>query len=394
MRVPNSMEFECPVKTHCGDRALNHIPFELRTIGAAKPLVIGDEAASQANRLTAVLNACRDADMTLGVVEGVPVKDVLGAVRQLAAIYRDKDCDALVAVGQGAFIDLAKWLNLSLSTGEDTLAPFLDGQAIPRTLKPLAVVPSAVADGFELSGYLQVKGHSLRSVHLMPSLLFLDPRTVGLPEDVAMVETALNALTNGVEAFFRHDANPFMAIYARTAVMLAAEALRQLAGRGPRDKALALTTAHAAALGGCALGCSPLSMTQCLGQAIAATGKASAAQARGILLSYVLEMRVMADALQVDALLALMGGSDRLARTPEHQRGPAALYFLRNLVNQLFETTDGKIGRTLQDIGLARGELGSLVESACTTGMEDERDTIESVLVHAWEGQPFDRAAC
>ena len=112
MRVPNSIEFECPVKTHCGDRALNHIPFELQTIGAAKPLFIGDEAASQTNRLTAVLNACRDADMTLGVVEGVPVKDVLGAVRQLAAIYRDKDCDALVAVGQGAFIDLAKWLNL------------------------------------------------------------------------------------------------------------------------------------------------------------------------------------------------------------------------------------------------------------------------------------------
>jgi alcohol dehydrogenase len=385
------MEFECPVKTHCGSQALNHVAFELRAIGATKPLLIGDEAASREGRLASVLNACRDAEITLGVVDDIPIADIQSVVRQLAAIYRDKDCDALIAVGQGSFIDLAKWLNLILSTGEDTLKPFVEGQAIPRALKPLAVIPSAVADGFEVSGYLRIENQFLRSVHLMPQLLFLDPRAAGKPENVAMVETALSALTNGVEAYFGADSNPMKAIYARTTTMLATEALCQLAGRGTRDPELAMTTAHAAALGGCALGSDKLSITHRLAEAIAATGKSSAAQAKGVLLSYVLEQRALEGTMNVDVLLSLAGGNDRFARTPEHQRGPAAIYFLRNLVNQLFETSDGKVGRTLQDIGLTRSELPAIAEGVCAANASDSHDALETILVHAWEGRPFDR---
>ena len=389
MRVPNSMEFECPVKIHCGDRALNHIPFELRAIGSAKPLVIGDEAATRENRMAAVLNACRDADMTMGVVEDVPLADMPDSLLQLAAIYRDKDCDAIVAVGQETFMDLAKALNLLLSTGADTLAPLADGQTVPRTLNPLAVIPAASSDGFEASGYLHFEGHTLRSVHLMPQLLFLDPRATGRPDDEAMVATALNALTNGVEAYFGVDTNPIKAIYARPATLLATEALCVLAGRGTRDADLAMTVTHAAALGGCALGGDRLSTTHCLAQAIAATGKASEAQAKGVLLSYVLEQRVLEGAMNVDVLLSLAGGNDRFARTPEHQRGPAAIYFIRSLINQLFETSDGKIGRTLQDIGLTRSALAAIAKSACADDTHENPEVFETILTHAWEGRPF-----
>jgi len=389
MRVPDSMEFECPVKIHCGDRALNHIPFELRAIGASKPLVIGDEAAKGANRMKAVLNAFQDADMTLGVVEEVPAGDMQNCLQQLAAIYRDKDCDALVAVGQESFIDLAKGLNLALSTGADSLAPFFEGRAMPRTLEPLAVIPSAVADGFELSGYLHMEGHTLRSVRLMPQLLFLDARATGRPDDGMMVETAMNALTNGVAAYFGVDSNPMKAIYARVATMLATEALCALAGRGPRESDLSLTVTHAAALGGCALGAERLSPTHCLAQAVAATGKASVVQAKGVLLSYVLERRVLEGEMNVDVLLSLAGGNDRFARTPEHQRGPAAIYFLRSLINQLYETSDGKIGRTLQDFGLARAELPAIAESACAADAPGDPEAFEGILSHAWEGRPF-----
>jgi len=389
MRVPDSMEFECPVKIHCGDRALNHIPFELQAVGAAKPLVIGDEAAKRDQRLRAVLNAFQDADMTLGVVEEVPPADMQNSLQQLAAIYRDKDCDALVAVGQESFIDLAKGLNLALSTGADSLGPFFEGQAMPRTLKPLAVVPSAAADGFELSGYLHLEGRSLRSVRLMPPLLFLDARATGRPDDGTLVETALNALANGVEAYFGAASNPMKAIYARVATMLATEALCGLAGRGPRDADPALTVAHAAALGGCALGADRLPPTHRLAQAVAATGKASAVQAKGVLLSYVLERRVLEGEMNVDVLLSLAGGNDRFARTPEHQRGPAAIYFLRSLINQLYETSDGKIGRTLQDIGLARSELAAIAESACAADAPGDTEAFAGILSHAWEGRPF-----
>ena len=232
MPIPAFFEFECPVKTHCGHRALDHMPFELHAMDVAKPLVIGDASASHAKRWHPVVNAFRDAQMTIGVVESIPTDDPQAVVRQLAAIYRDKDCDAIVAVGQGPLIDIAKWLNLVVSTGQETLDAFTAGQAIPRSLKPLAVIPSAAADGYELSGFLRIGDKTVASVNLMPQLTFIDSRTAGQPDDVTMAETGLVALTHGVETFFRSDANPMTAVYARTATRLALDALHQLAGTG------------------------------------------------------------------------------------------------------------------------------------------------------------------
>ena len=387
--IPAFFEFECPVKTHCGHRALDHMPFELRAMDVAKPLLIGDVPASHAKRWHPVVNAFRDAQMTIGVVEEIPTDDPQAIVRQLAAIYRDKDCDAIVAVGQGPFIDMAKWLNLAVSTGEETLDAFISGQAIPRTIKPLAVIPSAAADGYEVSGLLRTGNEAVASVNLMPQLIFIDPRSVGQPDDIKMAETGLMSLVNGVETFFRTHANPMTAVYARTATRLALDALHQLSGRDERRDDLAWTVAHAAALSGCALGCGPCSTTHAIGQAIAAGGKISAAQATGVVLSYALEHRAIANNLDSDALWGLLCDGDHYARTPDGQRGSAAFFFLRNLLNDLFDRTDGQIRRTLQDAGLTHEELQDVTVLPDPLAEEGESGTHATIMAHAWDGRPL-----
>lgn len=384
----DAFEFECPVKTHYGARALEHLPFELRALDAAKPLVIGDTAASRDGRVAAVLKAFRNAEMLLGVVEDVPGHDPVAVVPQLAAIYRDKDCDAVVAVGQGGFIDTAKWLNLTVSTGEDDLTAFVEDTALPRRPKPLAVLPPAAADGFELSGHLRWGPTPLRSVQLMPRLLFIDARTVGHPDPVAMAETALVALTLALESFYQGDAKPMIGVYARTAARLAAGVLHQLAHRGDHDQRLALSTAHAAALAGCALGAAPCGMTSRLAAALV-HGRATLSQATGILLSYVLEHSAVSGRMEAADLLGLVGGRDRYARTPEGQRGPAAFYFLRNLLNLLFQRTNGGIKRTLQELGLSAPELEEAAERFEPDGEGEDRSKAAAILVHAWQGRPF-----
>ena len=389
MSIKTSFEFECPVKTHYGDRALEHIPFELRSLDAAKPLCLADTAATLEKRMAPVVSACRGAAITLGLVENIEFETPEEVIPQLAAIYRDKDCDAIVAIGQKTFIDMAKWLNLLVSTGFESLVPFLDGQPIPRSLKPLVIIPAAAADGYELSGYLRTQDTSLRSVRLMPQLLFLDPRTTGQPNDLELIETALIALTNGIETFFKDDANPMTAIYARTAAQLAAAALHQLAGRGNRDGRLALTIAHAAAMGGCALGAGSLSTSHRLGLALAASGKLSCAQAMGIILSYSLEYRAVHDNLEIEPLLALIGGDDRYACTPGSQRRSAGLFLMRNLLNQLFEVTDGHIHRTIQDTELSLDELKGAANQSEVAGSKQNLKDDEAILAHAWEGRPI-----
>jgi alcohol dehydrogenase len=387
--IPSFFEFQCPVKTHYGNRALEHLPFEMRALNVAKPLVIGDAEASRDGRLEPVLNAFRNAEMRLGVVDVVPHQDAQAVVSDLAAIYRDKDCDALVAVGQGRTLDIAKWLNLAVCSGEEELAPFVEGAAIPRLFHPLAVIPCAAADGFELSGYLRSGRTTLRSVEWMPRLLFLDKRTTGAPDRVALAQRALVALTHALESFFREDANPMTAAYARPAARLATEVLHRLAHTSEHDQRLALTTAHALALAGCALGAAPLPLTHRLGEALAQVGPCDTGQAMGILLSYSLEYRAVHHQLDAALLLELLGGQERYARTPEGQRGPAAFYFLRNLLNLLYQHTDGRLKRTLQDLGLSSGDLSQAVEGVQTNGEGEDPTGAATILEHAWEGRPL-----
>jgi alcohol dehydrogenase class IV len=147
-------------------------------------------------------------------------------------------------------------------------------------------------------------------------------------------------------------------------------------------------TAHAAALSGCALGAAPLGLTHRLAAAVGQTGKTTASQAAGIILSYAIEYRAVNGLLDGEALLELLGGQDRHARTPKGQRGPAAIYFLRNLLNLLYERTDGRIKRTLRDLGLTSEDLRDAGEHAHAAG-KGGAPVAAAILDRALEGRPF-----
>ena len=174
-----------------------------------------------------------------------------------------------------------------------------------------------------------------------------------------------------------------------TAATLAVQALQQLTGGGDGDCSAELAVAHAAAMGGCARGADTPAASQRLGHALAASGKISAAQAAAVVLSYALEYRHLEVNLRLDVLLELMGGTDRFARTPEHQRASAALFVLRNLLNQLFETSSGQICRTLKDAGLTLQEVITIAKEEPVEGEGATQADDEVILTHAWEGRPL-----
>ena len=55
-------EFFCPVKVIAGHAALEHIPFELATLGAKRPLIITDKGV-RANNLLAPIEAALNRPM-------------------------------------------------------------------------------------------------------------------------------------------------------------------------------------------------------------------------------------------------------------------------------------------------------------------------------------------
>jgi len=380
--------FVCPVKTHCGLKALEHIPYELGTYGACKPLLLCDETTAQDGRWQAVSDALRGAQICLVFAELPSATADYSTLRQLAAIYRDKDCDAILALGSEAVVNAAKLVNLMVSTGSDDLEGMVGVDQIPGRLKPLGVIASSSAAGFETSGHADWQGLGFRSCYLMPELLFLDSRTVGHPAREALAEAAFTALALGAERLVEPRKNPIRDIYATNAVQMAAGYLQTFANPA-QDAQACLLVANAAAMGGCSLGFGPLGIVPFLAQGIARTGRLRFGPSLAVLLPYAIGFGARHLDWHVPALLLPLAGIDVFARTPEKQRVAKTVDMLCSMVNGWFAGTAGYFPRTLAEAGFSEEELFAMTETLEDMAPEVTAAHARAILHNACQGQSY-----
>ena len=113
-------EFFCPVKIISGHAALEHIPFELNTLGSKRPMIITDKGVRTNNLLAPIEAAFESTDIEIGFIfDDVPPDSSLETVRTAAQIYRANNCDAIIAIGGGSVIDTSKATNILVSEGGD-----------------------------------------------------------------------------------------------------------------------------------------------------------------------------------------------------------------------------------------------------------------------------------
>src|SRR5690606_23310217 len=96
-------------KVIAGHAALEHIPFELATLGAKRPLIITDKGVRANNLLAPIEAAFEMADAAIvAIFDDVPPDSSLGTVRSAAKLYRENHCDAIVVVCVRSVIDISK----------------------------------------------------------------------------------------------------------------------------------------------------------------------------------------------------------------------------------------------------------------------------------------------
>src|SRR4030042_758647 len=141
--LPSYYEFFNPVKISSGRKALDNLPYELHQLNVQRPLVISDKGVSEAGLTKIVTGAFADSGITLGgIYDDVPPDSSNEVVGAIAKVFRQNQCDALIAVGGGSAIDTAKGVNILVSEGSDDLLQFVGHDVLRRPLKPLIVVPT------------------------------------------------------------------------------------------------------------------------------------------------------------------------------------------------------------------------------------------------------------
>ena len=388
-------EFFCPVKVIAGHAALEHIPFELSTLGAKRPMIITDKGVRSNNLLAPIEAAFESTDAVIGCIfDDVPPDSSLETVRKAAQLYRDNNCDAIIAVGGGSVIDTSKATNILVSEGGDDLLKYSGAHNLPKPLNPFFVIPTTSGTGSEVTMVAVVSDPeknvkmAFASNYLMPHAAILDPRmTQTLPPHLTAM-TAMDAMTHAIEAYTCMAANPISDAYATAAIKKISNNLFNVLDN-TADAHGRLELAQASTMAGIAFSNSMVGLVHSLGHALGAVAHLPHGLCMNLFLPYVLEYNKETNGDKIADLLLVLAGPDIYAQTPAHLRADKAISTILTIRDRLFTLT--KLPRTLSETGkVTEAQLDEVAEKALNDGSiiynpkEANLDDLKSILNKAW----------
>ncbi len=388
-------EFFCPVKVIAGHAALEHIPFELASLGSKRPMIITDKGVRTNNLLAPIEASFESTDVVIGFIfDDVPPDSSLETVRAAAQAYRANNCDAIIAIGGGSVIDTSKATNILVSEGGDDLLKYSGAHNLPRPLKPFFVIPTTSGTGSEVTMAAVISDNQrhvkipFASNYLMPHAAILDPRmTQTLPPHLTAM-TAMDAMTHAVEAYTCMAANPISDAYATAAIKKVSQHLFTVLDN-PTDAEGRLELAQASTMAGIAFSNAMVGLVHSLGHALGAVSHLPHGLCMNLFLPYVLEYNKEVNGDKIADLLLPLAGPDIYSQTPANQRADKAISILNTMRDRLYALT--KLPRTLSETGkVTKEQLDDVAEKALNDGSiifnpkEASFKDLRAILEKAW----------
>jgi alcohol dehydrogenase class IV len=368
-------QFNFPTRIHSGPGSSGLIAGALGELGAARPLIVTDKGLAALRPITGTRKLLEDAGLATAVFSGVWGNPVKSQVTAGVEAYRAHRADAVLAIGGGAAIDVAKAIALMVHHPGD-LFDYEDekpgARPIDQPLPPFLTVPTTAGTGSEVgrSTVISDDATHVKKIIFSPRLLavrvFVDPDlTLGLPAAVTAA-TGMDALTHLVEAYLAKGVQPLCDGIALEGVRLVARALPRCVDFARRieagERELLADTDHrdargdmlnAALMGGVAFQ-KGLGVTHSLAHALSTVCDLHHGLANGIVIGPAMAWNAEVVGPRLAALAQAAGAA-----------APTAEGFLRWL-----DDLKARIGipRTLAEVGVRREHLDRLVDIATKDG--------------------------
>jgi alcohol dehydrogenase class IV len=265
-----------PTRILFGSGSAEHTGAELARLDAKRALIVTDRGVRAAGLLEAVEASLSAAGVSSAVFDGVAGNPVEKNVHDGLEAYRGADAQAVVAVGGGSSLDVAKLVALVVNHRRP-LTEYDDGiggdEHITGAVPPIVALPTTAGTGSEVgrSAVVTLDANARKTVIFSPKLLprvaLLDPMlTRSMPPQVTAA-TGYDALTHAVEAFVSRGDHPMCDAIALGAIDLCQRSLLRvyshgddLAARGDMLKAAMMgAVAFQKGLGACHSLAHPLS---------------------------------------------------------------------------------------------------------------------------------------
>ena len=226
--------FSFPTTIHFGPGARKLVGPQLAERGLRRPLVVTDKGLAALPILAELKAALEGAGLAPAVFGGVFGNPTASQAMAGAAAYRAHRADAVVGVGGGAALDVAKVVGVIATKGGEALEYAYDHprvRAIDAGVPHFVALPTTSGTGSEVGRSAVISDdetHVKRivfSAHILAKAVFADPElTLGLPPAVTAA-TGMDALTHNVESYLSPAYHPLCDGIALEGTRIAARAL-------------------------------------------------------------------------------------------------------------------------------------------------------------------------
>ncbi len=203
-------QFNYPTTIYYGEGALAALAARLAETQIRRPLLVTDANVVKVGLAAEVQKALGNIGASFNVFDSTHPNPIEEDVEQGVAAYQNQGCDALVALGGGSPMDVAKVIRFMVCH-PGPLAQYDDAQGgdklIRNPLPPLFAIPTTAGTGSEVgrSGVIILRATGKKTIffhpRLMPDIAVLEPAlTAGLPPPITAA-TGIDAFTHCFEAF-------------------------------------------------------------------------------------------------------------------------------------------------------------------------------------------------
>lgn len=190
-----------------GAGSIGKLPQLLQDQGLGRILIVTDKGLISLGLLDGLYHGLKKHSIAFWVYDGTVPNPTIDNIESAARIFREHQCQAIIAFGGGSPMDCAKGVGARVVRPGTPIARMKGVLRINRRLPPLIAVPTTAGTGSEatlaavISNPQTHEKYPVNDPVLIPHYAVLDPElTLKLPPYITAT-TGMDALTHAIEAF-------------------------------------------------------------------------------------------------------------------------------------------------------------------------------------------------
>ena len=190
-----------------GENSFTDLAIKLKFYKKDNVLLVSDETLHNLKLDENLINALKKENINFTSYYNINPNPSINEVEQGVILYKQNNCNAIIAIGGGSVMDAAKIIGARVSNNKTPISKMKGLLKIRKRLPMLIAVPTTAGTGSEVTVAAVITNKEskekfpIEDCKLIPTLAILNPSLlVNLPPHITST-TGMDALTHAIEAY-------------------------------------------------------------------------------------------------------------------------------------------------------------------------------------------------